>query len=118
MQEAWEQLFWESFACGSKVVAPGMVKETPSEVPNVKETSSEVPNVNLKNVAIDVDDNADAFEVWEQYSEHLDAQENDFYPSLMREVGQDAPMSCQIGISGQPNKSTNVTMKPKTVEMK
>ena len=82
LQEAWEQLFGESIACGSKVVAPGMVKET----------SSEVPNVNLQNVAIDVDDNAGAFEVWEKYSRHLnvqenlDARENDFYPSLMREV--------------------------------
>ena len=36
----------------------------------------------------------------------------------MRDVGQDVPTSCQIGSSGQPNKSTNVTMKPKTVEMK
>ncbi|PWA47423.1 myb/SANT-like domain-containing protein [Artemisia annua] len=108
LQEAWEQLFGESIACGSKVVAPGMVNET----------SSEVPNVNLKNVAIDIDDNTDPYEVYNQYSDHLDAQENDFYPSLMRDVGEDVPMSCQIGISGQPNKSTNVTMKPKTVEMK
>jgi translation initiation factor 2 beta subunit (eIF-2beta)/eIF-5 len=89
LQEAWEQLFWESFACGSKVVAPGMVKET----------SSEVPHVNLKNVAIDVDDKSDAYEVYNQYSEHLDAHENYFYQILMRDVGQDVPTSCQIGIS-------------------
>ncbi|GJW51546.1 hypothetical protein Tco_0092897 [Tanacetum coccineum] len=67
-------------------------------------------------------------EEWEQLFKGLlasgsvvmgpDAKENDFYPSLMRDVGQDILTSCPNEISRQPNMSKNVTTKPKIVDMK
>ncbi|GJQ97752.1 hypothetical protein Tco_0008891 [Tanacetum coccineum] len=89
-----------------------------AEIPNVNHENVEIPNVNLKNVAINIDDDTEPIQVWNHYSQHLDAKENDFYSSLMRDVGQDVPTPCSDEISRQPNKSKNVTTKPKIVEMK
>ncbi|GKC86763.1 hypothetical protein Tco_1147412 [Tanacetum coccineum] len=78
-----------------------------------QETLNENPNVNIENETIEINDDTDSIEVWNHYSGHLDANENDFYPSLMRDVGQDVPTSCPDEIFRQPNKSKNVTTKPK-----
>ncbi|GKB45498.1 hypothetical protein Tco_0896251, partial [Tanacetum coccineum] len=128
LQEAWEQLFGGLLAGGSVVVGLGMDQDTSSEIPNVNLENAEIPNVNhenveipnvnLKNVAINIDDDTEPIQVWNHYSQHLDAKENDFYSSLMRDVGQDVPTPCSDEISRQPNKSKNVTTKPKIVEMK
>ncbi|GJS91146.1 Myb/SANT-like domain-containing protein [Tanacetum coccineum] len=138
LQEAWEQLFGGLLAGGSVVVGLGMDQDTSSEIPNVNLENAEIPNVNhenveipnvnhenveipnvnLKNVAIDIDDDTEPIQVWNHYSQHLDAKENDFYSSLMRDVGQDVTTPCPDEISRQPNKSKNMTTKPKIVEMK
>ncbi|GKB04799.1 hypothetical protein Tco_0832994 [Tanacetum coccineum] len=129
MQEAWEQLFGGLLAGRSVVVGLDMDQDTSSEIPNVNLENAEIPNVNLenaeipnvnlknveipdvnlKNVAINIDDDIEPIQVWNHYSQHLDAKENDFYSSLMRDVGQDVTTSCQDEISRQPNKSKNVT---------
>ncbi|GJZ00359.1 ALP1-like protein isoform X1 [Tanacetum coccineum] len=123
LQEAWEQLFGGLLAGQSVVVGLGMDQDTSSEIPNVNLENAkipnvnlenveipnvnlenvEIPNVNLKNVAINIDDDTEPIQVWNHYSQHLDAKENDFYSSLMRDVGQDVPIPCSDEISRQPN---------------
>ncbi|GJR77206.1 hypothetical protein Tco_0089571 [Tanacetum coccineum] len=95
-------------ASGSVVVGPSIDQDT----------SCEIPIVNLENVVIDIEDDTDTIEVWNHYSEHLDAKENDICSSLIKDVGQDVPTSCPIEFFRQANKSTNVTTKPKIVQMK
>ncbi|GKB71904.1 hypothetical protein Tco_0933316, partial [Tanacetum coccineum] len=109
LQEAWEQLFGGLLVGGSVVVGLDMDQDTSSEIPNVNLENAEIPNVNLdnaeipnvnhenveipnvnlKNVAINIDDDTEPIPVWNHYSQHLDAKENDFYSSLMRDVGLD-----------------------------
>nr|GEW24001.1 myb/SANT-like domain-containing protein [Tanacetum cinerariifolium] len=111
LQEVWDQIFRGSVASGGNETAPGMDVGT----------TSEAPIVNLENADVEFDDNADTYEVFQQYSdcfERLDAQEEGFYRGLMKDVGQDIPSSSEIGISKQANKSSNLTMKPKNVKMK
>ncbi|GJU52844.1 hypothetical protein Tco_1226558 [Tanacetum coccineum] len=111
LQEAWDQIFGGSVASEVNETAPGMDVGT----------RSEVPIVNLENADVEFDDNADTYEVFHQYSdcfESLNAQEERFYTSLMKDVFQDVPSSSEIGISKQVNNSAKLTMKPKNVEMK
>nr|GEY12233.1 hypothetical protein [Tanacetum cinerariifolium] len=138
LQEACEQLFEGLLVGGSIVVGLGIDQDTSSEIPNVNLENAEIPNVNLKNVenpnvklenvkipnvnlknvAMNIDDDTEPIQVWNHYSQHLDAKENDFYSSLMRDVGQDVTTPCPYEISKQPYMSKNVTTKPKIVEMK
>nr|GEX12209.1 myb/SANT-like domain-containing protein [Tanacetum cinerariifolium]GEX17851.1 myb/SANT-like domain-containing protein [Tanacetum cinerariifolium]GEX75056.1 myb/SANT-like domain-containing protein [Tanacetum cinerariifolium] len=111
LQEAWDQIFGASVASGINEMVHGMDVGT----------TSEVPIINLENEDVEYDDNANTYEVFHQYSDcfkRLDAQEEGFYTSLMKDVGQDVPSSSEIGISTQVNKSSKLTMKPKNVEMK
>ncbi|GJX86351.1 hypothetical protein Tco_0337125 [Tanacetum coccineum] len=115
LQEAWEQLFGGLLAGGSVVVGLSIDQDTSSEIPNVNlenveirnvnlenaeirnvnlenveipnvnVKNVEIPDVNLKNVAINIDDGTEPIQVWNHYSQHLDAKENDFYSSLMRD---------------------------------
>ncbi|GKF08254.1 hypothetical protein Tco_0042478, partial [Tanacetum coccineum] len=124
LQEAWEQLFGGLLAGGSVVVGLSIDQDTSSEIPNVNlenveirnvnlenaeirnvnlenveipnvnVKNVEIPDVNLKNVAINIDDDTEPIQVWNHYSQHLDAKENDFYSSLMRDVGQDVTTPC------------------------
>nr|GEX07090.1 hypothetical protein [Tanacetum cinerariifolium] len=118
LQEAWEQLFEGLLASGSVVVGPVIDQDASnasSEIPNV---NHENVDVNLENEPIDIDDDIEPIQVWNHYSQRIDAKENDFYSSLMRDVGQEVPTSCPDEISRQPNKSKNVNTKPIIVEMK
>ena len=108
MQDAWYQLFGDSVASGANEMAPGMDIGT----------SSEAPIANPEHLGVEFDDNADTYEVYTQFSNSLDAQEETFYPDLMKDVGQDVPTSSQVGVSKQVNKSTKLTMKPKNIQMK
>ncbi|PWA95289.1 myb/SANT-like domain-containing protein [Artemisia annua] len=108
LQDARNQLFGDSVACGANEMAPGMDIGT----------SSQAPIANLEHIDVEFDDNADTYEVYTQFSNSLDAQEEAFYPDLMKDVGQDVPTSSQVGVSKQVNKSTKLTMKPKNVQMK
>ncbi|GKB41965.1 hypothetical protein Tco_0886907 [Tanacetum coccineum] len=87
LQEALEQLFGGLLAGESVVVGLCMDQDT----------SSEIPNVNLENAKIPND--TEPIQVWNHYSQHLDAKENDFYSSLMRDVGQDVTTPCPDEIS-------------------
>ncbi|PWA34357.1 myb/SANT-like domain-containing protein [Artemisia annua] len=108
LQDAWYQLFGDSVASGANEMAPGMDIGT----------SSEAPIANPEHLDVEFDDNADTYAVYTQFSNSLDAQEEAFYPDLMKDVGQDVPTSSQVGVSKQVNKSTKLTMKPKNVQMK
>ncbi|PWA49096.1 myb/SANT-like domain-containing protein [Artemisia annua] len=87
LQDAWYQLFGDSVASGANEMAPG--------------TSSEAPIANPEHLDVEFDDNADTYEVYTQISNSLDAQEERFYPDLMKDVGQDVPTSSQVGVSKQ-----------------
>nr|GFC69537.1 myb/SANT-like domain-containing protein [Tanacetum cinerariifolium] len=65
-----------------------MDQDTSSEIPNV---NHENVDVNLENEPIDINDDTEPIQVWNHYSQRLDAKENDFYSSLMRDVGQEVP---------------------------
>ncbi|GKC50774.1 hypothetical protein Tco_1073519, partial [Tanacetum coccineum] len=111
LQEAWDQIFGGSVSSGGNETVPGMDVGT----------RSEVPIINLENADVEFDYNADTYEVFHKYSdcfERLDAHEEGFYTGLMKHVGQDVPLSSEIGISKQVNKSSKLTMKPKNIEMK
>ena len=108
MQDAWYQLFGDSVAIGVNEMAPGIDIGT----------SSEAPIANPEHLGVEFDDNADTYEVYTQFSNSLYAQEETFYPDLMKDVGQDVPTSSQVGVSKQVNKSTKLTMKPKNIQMK